>query len=200
METTRPSLLLRIRDSSDDESWGVFHRIYRPLILRFARGRGLGVEDAEDISQQVLAVVHAEIQDFEYDQKLGGFKAWLLQLVMFRIRNLQRHQEVRRKGAAVLEDRQAQHPSDYPSPEDSFERIWMEEHLWHVINEISAEVESQTMEIYRSLVFDQKPVAELAAAYDVTEQNIYTIKWRLTRRIGVRLKDLTGEEQDGFQT
>jgi RNA polymerase sigma-70 factor (ECF subfamily) len=200
METTRPSLLLRIRDSSDDAAWRVFHRIYRPLLIRFARGRGIAPEDAEDICQQVLAVVHEEIRDFDYDHRLGGFKAWLRQLVIYRVGSLFRRREVRRKGAQVLEDREARRSDGFPSPEESFERIWLEEHLWHVLHEVAAEVEPRTMAIYKDLVFAQKPVAELVETYAVTEQNIYTIKWRLTRRIGARLRELTGEGQDDLGT
>lgn len=198
METTRPSLLLRIRDASDEASWEVFHAIYRPLLIRFARARGVGMDDAEDISQQVLAVVHSEIQGFDYDSRLGGFKAWLRKLVMFRVGSLFRHREVRRKGAAVLEEREAKRESSFDSPEESFEKIWLEEHLWHVMKELDAEVEKQTMAIFRGLVFEQQPTAHLADRFQVSEQSIYTIKWRMTRRIGERMKQLTGEEGSLF--
>lgn len=194
METTRPSLLLRIRDASDDASWEVFHRIYRPLILRFARGRGVNAEDSEDICQQVLAVVHKEISDFDYDRKVGSFKAWLRQLVMNRVGSLFKHREVRRKGTERLEKREEERAPGFPSPEESFEKIWLEEHLWHVMSELACEVEDQTLKIFRSLVFEQQPIVALAQQYSVTEQNIYSIKWRLSRRIAARLKDLTGEE------
>lgn len=194
METTRPSLLLRIRDSADDASWATFHAIYRPLILRFARGRGVDAEDAEDISQQVLAVVHAEISDFDYDQRLGTFKAWLRQLVMHRVGSLYRHREVRRRGAPRLEQREAERQAPEPTPEQSFEKIWMEEHLWHVLGELAQEVEAKTLQVYRALVFEQRSIEAITEEFAVTAQNIHTIKWRLTRRIAARMKDLTGEE------
>jgi len=199
MDTTRPSLLLRIRDASDEASWETFHAIYRPLLIRFARSRGVGLEDAEDICQQVLSVVHAEIQGFDYDRRLGGFQAWLRTLVMHRVGSLFRHREVRRKGAQVLEDREQERSKGFPSPEESFERIWLEEHLWHVLRELAQEVEEQTMAIFRELVFEQKEVAALATEHEVSTQNIYTIKWRMTKRIGRRMAELTGEEGQLFR-
>lgn len=202
METTRPSLLLRIRDAKDDASWATFHAIYRPLILRFARGRGVDTDDAEDICQQVLAVVHAEIRTFEYDRNLGSFKAWLRQLVMHRVGSLFRHREVRRRGEPLLKRREAELHSPEPTPEQSFESIWMEEHLWHVLGELAQEVETRTIQVYHAFVLDQRPIEEVAAEYEVSVQNVHTIKWRLTRRIAARMKDLTGEtgpmlEDDG---
>jgi RNA polymerase sigma-70 factor (ECF subfamily) len=194
LETTRPSLLLRIRDASDDASWQVFHRIYRPVILRFARGRGVGLEDAEDICQQVLAVVHTEISEFQYDRKLGGFKAWLRQLVLNRVNTLFRHRDVRSRGAEALLEQEASKGNGFPSPEESFEKIWLEEHLWHVWSELALDVESRTLKIFHALVFEHQSVLAIAEQFAVTEQNIYAIKWRLSRRIAARLTDLTGEE------
>lgn len=194
METTRPSLLLRIRDAQDEDSWSTFHAIYRPLLLRFAHARGVGREDAEDITQQVLAVVHAEIAAFEYDQRLGTFKAWLQRLVMHRVGHLFRHRDVRQRGASRLEWRESERVGKEPTPEESFERIWMEEHLWHVLKEMAGEVEPKTMDVFRAVVFEQQPVAEVAARFSVTVENVHTIKWRLTRRVAARMKDLTGEE------
>ena len=36
MDTTRPSLLLRIRDRGDAGAWRTFDAIYRPMLYRFA--------------------------------------------------------------------------------------------------------------------------------------------------------------------
>jgi len=38
---TRPSLLLRLRDSTDHDSWQEFCDIYRPMIVRLALTKGL---------------------------------------------------------------------------------------------------------------------------------------------------------------
>ena len=44
--TTRPSLLLRMRDARDHEAWHTFVELYAPLVYRFARKRGLQDADA----------------------------------------------------------------------------------------------------------------------------------------------------------
>ena len=46
--TTRPSLLVRIRDARDAEAWREFVRLYSPLVYRFARRKGLQDADAAD--------------------------------------------------------------------------------------------------------------------------------------------------------
>ena len=41
MVTTSASLLLRLKDRSDAEAWSEFHKLYAPLLYRYAQGRGL---------------------------------------------------------------------------------------------------------------------------------------------------------------
>ncbi len=60
---TRDSLLLRLADAADHEAWCQFTAIYRPLIYRVARRRGLQDADAQDLAQQVLLSVAGAIDE-----------------------------------------------------------------------------------------------------------------------------------------
>jgi DNA-directed RNA polymerase specialized sigma24 family protein len=62
---TRPSLLMRIRDRSDAESWRRFAMIYAPLVYRYACRHGLQDADAADLSQEVMEKVARAIRSFE---------------------------------------------------------------------------------------------------------------------------------------
>jgi RNA polymerase sigma factor (sigma-70 family) len=75
---TRPSLLLRIRDSGDHEAWRQFVALYGPLVYRFARGRGLQDADAADVAQSVFHAISQEIRRWQYDPQRGRFRSWLL--------------------------------------------------------------------------------------------------------------------------
>jgi len=95
-ETTRPSLLVRIRDANDREAWRQFVDIYAPLIYGFCRKRGLQDADAADLTQDVFRAVAAKIASrpgakgkadgdegatgtvqWEYDPNRGSFRGWL---------------------------------------------------------------------------------------------------------------------------
>ena len=52
MNTTRTTLLSRLKTRSDAAAWSEFHRIYAPLLYRYARGRGLSRADAEEVRDQ----------------------------------------------------------------------------------------------------------------------------------------------------
>ena len=54
MDTTRASLLLRIKDTRNTHAWAEFDAIYRPMLYRFARARGLDDAAAEDLVQHCI--------------------------------------------------------------------------------------------------------------------------------------------------
>jgi len=76
---TRPSLLANLRDSSDQAAWSEFSSLYRPLIYRVARAKGLQHADAEDLCQEVLTAVGRSIGSFERRGE-GSFRRWLFQV------------------------------------------------------------------------------------------------------------------------
>ena len=125
MDTTRPSLLLRVRDAGNAEAWRDFDAIYRPMLFRFARSRGLGDAEAEDVVQHCFTAVQHHIRSFDYDPSRGRFKGWLRTLVNNRVRSVQR---ARREGQAKTHvfDRMAAREDN---PAEAFDRIWMDAHL-----------------------------------------------------------------------
>lgn len=54
MTLTRSSLLLEVRDVSNEGGWKEFIRIYRPLIEQTGRQHGIEGSDLDDVVQDVL--------------------------------------------------------------------------------------------------------------------------------------------------
>ena len=77
---TRPTLLIRLRESDDEHSWAEFVDIYTPMLYRFFVGRGLQDADAADLGQEVMRSVARAIGRFEYDPDKGTFRSWLYQI------------------------------------------------------------------------------------------------------------------------
>ena len=48
---TRPSLLVRLRNLQDQQSWEEFYTIYQPLVFRMARNQGFQDADASELTQ-----------------------------------------------------------------------------------------------------------------------------------------------------
>jgi RNA polymerase sigma-70 factor (ECF subfamily) len=74
---TRASLLLRIQDPEDVEAWIEFQDIYRPLVYRLGRSRGLQDADAHELAQDVMIAVAGAIERWEPDRQRSRFRTWL---------------------------------------------------------------------------------------------------------------------------
>src|SRR5947209_13312864 len=76
MHTTSASLLHRLRQPSDKESWPRFVKLYTPLLFYWARRLGLQEPDAADLVQDVFTALVQKLPQFEYDPD-RGFRSWL---------------------------------------------------------------------------------------------------------------------------
>lgn len=189
MDTTRPSLLLRIRDRQDAAAWRTFDGIYRPMLHRYALACGLKDADAEDVVQHCMTAIQEKIGGFDYDPEKGRFKAWLRTIVQNRVRNLARDRHDVLDGDGQL----ARLESRDESPEDVFERLWMQEHLWHCLELVRQEVEQPTFRAFEMYVIEQRPIEEICRELGVRPNLVYTIKWRLTEKVAERMRELLGD-------
>ena len=84
---TRQSLLVRMRRLDNDEAWGEFVAIYRPVVYRLARKQGLQDADAEDLAQRVVIAVRTAIGNWDDDPAKGRFRSWLTKIAQNAIIN-----------------------------------------------------------------------------------------------------------------
>src|SRR2546425_3533339 len=96
---TRESLLSRLKDWEDRESWQDFFHTYWKLIYGMALKAGLSDAEAQDIVQETVISVARKIEGFKYDPAVCSFKSWMLQLTRWRIINQlkkRQHDEMKR--------------------------------------------------------------------------------------------------------
>lgn len=92
---TRSSLLERLKNWDDRQSWQEFFDLYWRLIYAQARRANLTDAEAQEVVQETVIAVSRRMPDFKYDRKVCSFKTWLFQIVNCRIkdqfRQRQRH-------------------------------------------------------------------------------------------------------------
>jgi len=82
---TRWTLLSRLKDADDADSWQEFFDTYWRLIYSVAAKSGLTDAEAQEVVQEVVIGVARKMPEFRCDPAAGSFKAWLLQVTRRRI-------------------------------------------------------------------------------------------------------------------
>src|SRR5207249_2699808 len=77
MTTTSPTLLERLRDHADSSAWSRLVGLYTPLIRGWLLRVGVRPGEADDLVQEVLAVVVRRFPEFRHNTRPGAFRAWL---------------------------------------------------------------------------------------------------------------------------
>ena len=194
---TRRSLLTRLKQWDDQESWQEFFNTYWRLIYSVARRSGLGDSEAQDVVQETVAAVARQIPQFKYDPQLGSFKSWLLLITRRRILDHLR-KEYRRVKVAEPSPRDGARTSTLeriPDPSgDVLEQIWEEEWKQQLfdgaLQRVKRQVEPRHFQIFDCYVLKEWPVKEVAKTFDVSASRIYLIKHRIANLIAKEVHKL----------
>lgn len=171
---TEPSLLLRLRNPSDEGAWKSFLDVYSPLIYNFCRRRNLQPNDAADVTQEVLLRVSKAIRRFEYDRKLGLFRDWLARIVLNEINRLL----AKNSRTAIPTDEQA-HLAASTDWNDQFQQHI----LSSALERCQPNFSSETWNLFQESWIHKKPVAQIAEECKVEASKIYVARSRVLKRL-----------------
>src|SRR5262245_60177151 len=137
MLQTRPSLIQRVRDQADKESWQEFVRLYEPLLLSYIRSRGPNEADARDVVQEVFITLLRALPTVQLDHDRGRFRTWLWQVTMNALADWGRRQKSR-KGAEAKWQAPPEVIGDRPDEE------WITAHRRRVLEIVLPRVQEHT--------------------------------------------------------
>jgi RNA polymerase sigma-70 factor (ECF subfamily) len=188
MNTTRASLLIRVRDPRDSDAWEEFHKLYAPLLYAYARARGLNHNDADEIRSVCYEAIVRQMPSFEYEKDRGGFKAWLRTLVQRRVVDWVRKRRENQAGSGELvavED-------SADGPDDAWERSWRQRHLAYCVEKVRTAVSEQTYSAFR-LLLDDTPVPQICDQLGMNPNQVYKAKARVLELVKTEMQLLDPE-------
>ena len=166
------------------------------MLLSFAVGSGadsVNDEDAEDLAQEVLAVVVRELPSFEHNRQRGAFRSWLRTVAVNELRVLWRS----RRGEAAItgEGEMACMLEQLADPNSSLSHYWNQQHDQHVTHRLMQMIEPQfevkTWQAFRRLAVDGAKAAHVAAELDMSVNAVLLAKSRILSRLRQELRGLT---------
>jgi RNA polymerase sigma-70 factor (ECF subfamily) len=192
---TRASLIVRLRNRADQEAWYEFVEIYRPVVYRLARVKGLQDADAEDLAQQVLTAVAGAIERWDPDPQRGRFRAWLGRIAHNQIVNaLSRGAPDRATGVSAecdVLDQQAAH--DGPDSELLRTEYRREVFAW-AARQVRAEFHGGTWEAFWHTAVEGRDIADVANLLGKQPGAVYAARSRAMRRLKQKVLEWDGTE------
>lgn len=188
---TRPTLLLRIRNSADDLAWREFVDLYTPLVYNFACARGLSPADAADVVQETLRSVALAIGNFDYDPALGTFRSWLYTVARSKLNNHFRTRARNPAGSArtTIIRMVEEHP-DPADAEEQWELAYRQRVFHWAAEKIQHEFQSKTWEAFWRVAVEHQTASTVASDLDISVGALYVAKSRVIARLRQTIESL----------
>jgi len=182
---TRYTLLSRLQDWDDQESWRVFFDTYWRLIYSVAIRSGLTEAEAQDVVQETIICVAKDIQKFKRDRAAGSFKGWLRNLTRWRIADQMRKRGRTDLKVLVFNEEHAGLPQD--SANGGLEELWDAEWRTNLmdaaIERVRRHVKEEHYQMFDLNVNKQWPARKVAQALGVNIGMVYLAKHRVSALI-----------------
>jgi RNA polymerase sigma-70 factor (ECF subfamily) len=192
LPTTRPSLLVRVRDATDQAAWQEFVAIYAPIVYGFARKRGLQDSDAGDLTQEVLLSVSAAVGQLDYDPRRGMFRSWLFTVARNKLHDFARARQRRVQGSG-RSDFQAM-LEELPARE---ENLWDEEYRLRLFQWAAERVQghftASTWQAFWLVAVENKPPRQVAQQLALSLAAVYMAKSRVQAALKAEIQEVLGE-------
>ena len=203
---TRRTLLSRLRNLDDHESWRSFFDLYWRLLYNVARKSGLDDPGAQEIVQETVIAVARKMPEFRYDPARGTFRQWLLRITRRRIidhlRRIYR-QPVKADVAPESLDEDEEHASAIADQSTSaIETAWNEE--WErstfdaALARVRSEVNPRHYQVFDYCVLKAWPVSKVAATLGLNAAQVYLAKHRVAQAMKRAVRRVNEERCRGM--
>jgi RNA polymerase sigma factor (sigma-70 family) len=199
--TTRPSLLLRLRDLNDYEAWRQFVALYGELVYRFARSRGLQDADAADVTQIVFHTVSQEIPRLDYDPDRGLFRNWLLVVTRNQVsKYLSRMQGTNRPATYSCSDGLIDDCIAHDGEAERWEHDYRLRAFRLAADRVQEEFEDSSWQAFWRTAVEGQPAKTVGDCLGMSVGAVYTARSRVLSRVKSVIADFDEEDVPFFES
>lgn len=194
MSETSHSLLDRLREHPHGDDWCRLVGLYTPLLHAWAGRHAVQSADADDLVQEVFAVVVRQLPSFEHNRRPGAFRRWLRIILVHRLRDFwraRRHRPEAAGGSDILA-----RLAELEDPDSGLSRLWDQEHDRHVVRQllerIEGEVTPSTWQAFRRVTLEGRDEGAVAAELGLSVNAVFIAKSRVLQRLRREATGLIG--------
>ena len=200
---TRESLLRRLKNWDDQESWRDFFSTYWKLIYNVAVKAGLSDDEACDVVQETVLAVAKQMRNSQYKRQQGHFKPWLLGLTRWRIADQYRKRQ--RQVSQLPPDTDSETINSFldqvPDPasldiDSVWDEEWQKNLLATAVERIKNQVSPKQFQIFDCYVLKQWPAKQISKILKVNLAQIYLAKHRIACLLNKEIERLEKQESN----
>lgn len=184
-QSTSPSLLERLRQTTDQEAWTRFVDVYTPLLLTWVRRLKVSNQDRGDLVQDIFRELLKSLPQFRYDPSMR-FRGYLFQVTRAKVND---HFRQLARAAPTL-------GVDVPQSDDSDPlQEWIEQDYNAQVFRRASQLivkdfdEVTALAFHRYMIEEQAPAA-IAAQLGISTDSVYQARVRVLRRLREEFGDL----------
>ena len=184
-QETSVSLLQRLRQDEAATDWRNFTQMYEPLIRNWLRRKDVLGHDADDLAQNIMAVVVRKVGQFEHNGRTGAFRTWLRTITVNCVREHWRASRDRPVGVGGSDVQEML--AQLEDPESRLTKIWNEEHdryvMRQLLEKIREEFTASTWQAFQRFALDGVSAADVALELGISSNAVFVAKSRILARL-----------------
>jgi RNA polymerase sigma-70 factor (ECF subfamily) len=191
---TRSTLIAQVRSPENRGAWAQFVTLYRPVIYRMARRRGMQDADAQDLAQAVLIRVMGAIDRWEKSDPNVGFRHWLSRVAKNAILTaLAKSSKDAAIGGPDVQDLLNEQPDFDPDVEREFALEYLREKYHRAAATVRSDVDAITWQAFELSVVEGMSCNDVAELLRKPIGTIYAARCRVMRRLRDQVQRLEGD-------
>jgi RNA polymerase sigma factor (sigma-70 family) len=190
---TRASLIVKLRDPSNENAWSEFVGLYEPLVYRLARQKGLQDADARDVCQEVFRAVAQAVDRWEPGR--GSFRGWLSRIARNLLINFltRGHPHIRGSGGTSVMRMLNAQPAPDPSASALFETEYRRRVFQWAADDVRSDFTPATWQAFWQTAVEDRAASEVALELGLSVGAVYIARSRVLARLKRRIEKLGDE-------
>lgn len=191
---TQSLLLANIQSLENREAWVEFVQIYRPVIYRMARRRGMQDADAQDLSQDVLVRLSKSIAGWEPQEGIR-FRHWLRKVASNAIVTAVTKSKPRSFLVGSAADQLLAEAADVSIATTELQNECFRERYLRAAAIVRADVSPVTWAAFEKTVIDGQSCEDAAKSLGKSLGTVYAARSRILKRLQNEVQRQEGDAQ-----
>ena len=182
---TRVTLISKLRQKHDSESWQRFIDQYKPYIFAVVSQTNVPYNDREDLVQNVLLALWERLPDFDYEPEKCKFRSWMKVIIRNCVANYfqknKRHEndKIRHQKQMLVDDIGLSIISDIEKIADEEWKLYISDLAW---KKVECEFKGKVAECFL-MFMDGQEVEHICEKLDIKKNTAFVFRLRVQKRL-----------------